>query len=904
MNRRELLAGVAAILGNERARAFGIGQLGPNEDHHLGYLGKARSGGGPIVLPNFVFEPETEAVAAAWAAAGTTMTRRRKCTLNRGIRRLKNFPVGDPIWPCLVHLGKAGPTLATSKTNIKNPGKYDLTQVRNVTLVANATVAASGGGYFRITGLKCSSLPRASYAVGVFSSSPGAVADTSCEIGANDSTNGITLGIWNSAANKMAARCGGAFVPSIGNAADWDGQYFNAVSRGNSANFQAYRNGRLVAEIASVSAALPAQEMYLLAANNDGIPSRSTRALSSWFVASRNLTAAQMRELSAVLTMWHQVMSTAELDTYEAGYQPQNVITYDAIVYGATAAGVLAARSLVREGHSVCIVGGWRDYNVGGTPGAGGLGWTDSTAPTAITGLARYLINRTQTLAGDLGWTDSTAPMAITGFARYLVKRIKTLLHGTSNIYFEPRHFEQANRELLDPSFTGGADIPVYWSTGAVSAAVVDRQITSFTTRDDRTFSGKVFVDCSYEMDLAYVSGCTMTVGREAAGAGTEAANGFRGVQTTYGTLPNLAANRSGAAVNIDPWNTPGDTNSGLIAGVQGVFTNGTPANGSADGKVQSMAYRLTLTTTPAYMIPFPSIPPAGYSKAKYEILLRLFAADPTLVFTDIFNIQPLAAGVFDFNTKNIMSNDFVDPTSTEYATASYARREEIIQLTKSYIFGLWYLLQYDADSRIPAAIRASALTYGLSAKHYISPNWGDQPNFNSQIYIRSGRRIVGDYVHTADDLNATDGTTPRSTKTIAVAAYDMDSHAIDYRAYFDGTNWKVIIEGNIYITPTSGADKKAPIPYEYMLPKTGDPSNLLCLFGGSATNVAISEIRMEPPFWQMGQSAGVAAALAIENGDNNVKSLAASYSTLRTRLLGVKPLLTGETTLSLPTAN
>src|SRR6266436_4343322 len=200
MNRRELLAGVAAILGNERARAFGIGQLGPNEDHHLGYLGKARSGGGPIVLPNFVFEPETEAVAAAWAAAGTTMTRRRKCTLNRGIRRLKNFPVGDPIWPCLVHLGKAGPTLATSKPNIQNPGKYDLTQVRNVTLVANATVAASGGGYFRITGLKCSSLPRASYAVGVFSSSPGAVADTSCEIGANDSTNGITLGIWNSAA--------------------------------------------------------------------------------------------------------------------------------------------------------------------------------------------------------------------------------------------------------------------------------------------------------------------------------------------------------------------------------------------------------------------------------------------------------------------------------------------------------------------------------------------------------------------------------------------------------------------------------------------------------------------------------------------------------------------------------
>jgi len=902
LNRRQWLAGAAALLASERGWAFGIGSFEPSGDR-LDSTGRADSGSNPVVLPNFAFEPETEALAVAWAATGATMTRRRKCTFNRGIRRLKNFPAGDPVWPCLVHLGKAGPTLAATRINIKTPGTHDLTQVGNVTLVANTTVAASEGGYFRITGLKSSSLPQASHAVGVFSSSPGAVADTSSEIGANDSTSGISIGIWSSAAGTMAARCGGARVTAIGKSADWDGQYFNAVSRGGAASFQAYRNGCLVADVASVSRALPAREMYLLAANDNGTPSGSTRALSGWFVANRNLTTAQMQELSSVLAMWHQLMSTAELDTYEAGYQPQNVTAYDAIVYGATAAGVLAARSLVREGHSVCIVGGWRDYNVGGVPGVGGLGWTDSTAPSAITGLPRYLINRTQALAGDLGWTDGTAPTEFSGVARYLSKRVKTLFKGRSDIHFEPRHFEQANRELLDPSFTDGADIPVYWSTGAVSATVMDGQITAFTTRDGRTFSGKVFIDCSYEMDLAYVGGCTMTVGREAAGAGAEAANGFRGVQTSFGTRPNQATNHSGAAVDIDPWNTPGDTKSGLIAGVQGVFTDGTPANGSADGKVQSMAYRLTLTTTPAYLIPFPSTPPAGYARSKYEILLRLFAADPKLVLTDIFNIQPLAAGAFDFNAKNIMSSDFVDPVSTEYATATYARREEIIQLHKDYVLGLWYLLQHDADGRIPAAVRASALTYGLSAKHYVSPNWGDQPNFNSQIYVRSGRRIVGDYVLTAEDLNAADGTTPRSTKTIAVAAYDMDSHAIEYRAYFDGTNWKVIIEGNIYITPTSGADKKAPIPYEYMLPRTGDPSNLLCLFGGSATNVAISEIRMEPPFWQMGQSAGVAAALAIENGDNNVKNLAANYAKLRTRLLGVK-LLAGETTLSLPMVN
>ena len=64
---------------------------------------------------------------------------------------------------------------------------------------------------------------------------------------------------------------------------------------------------------------------------------------------------------------------------------------------------------------------------------------------------------------------------------------------------------------------------------------------------------------------------------------------------------------------------------------------------------------------------------------------------------------------------------------------------------------------------------------------------------------------------------------------------------------------------------------------------------NLLNPVTLSATNVAYSALRMEPTFMILGQSAGIAAALAVETGQD---VQAVDYATLRMRLLAARQKL------------
>lgn len=93
----------------------------------------------------------------------------------------------------------------------------------------------------------------------------------------------------------------------------------------------------------------------------------------------------------------------------------------------------------------------------------------------------------------------------------------------------------------------------------------------------------------------------------------------------------------------------------------------------------------------------------------------------------------------------------------------------------------------------------------------------------------------------------------------IGLAAYTMDSHNCE-RLVVHGM---VKNEGDVQI----GGFGPYPIAYRSLVPKAGECTNLLVPVCLSASHIAYGSIRMEPVFMVLGESAAVAAHLAIREG-------------------------------------
>ena len=116
----------------------------------------------------------------------------------------------------------------------------------------------------------------------------------------------------------------------------------------------------------------------------------------------------------------------------------------------------------------------------------------------------------------------------------------------------------------------------------------------------------------------------------------------------------------------------------------------------------------------------------------------------------------------------------------------------------------------------------------------------------------------------------------------IVVSSFPIDSHDCQRVALKDGG---VINEGTIFPVRRENPKLGYPyhIPYRAILPKPEECFNLLVPVALSCTHVGISSIRVEPTWMILGQSAGIAAALAA-NKAKSVQDL--PYPQLRERLL------------------
>ena len=153
----------------------------------------------------------------------------------------------------------------------------------------------------------------------------------------------------------------------------------------------------------------------------------------------------------------------------------------------------------------------------------------------------------------------------------------------------------------------------------------------------------------------------------------------------------------------------------------------------------------------------------------------------------------------------------------------------------------------------MPEELRERVKTFGLDPKEF--PETGHWPH---QLYIREGRRMVSDYVMTQANCER-----------------ERDRGGLGRpRLLPDGLPLLPARRGRgerPHHRPQRGRlrpplqEGPYPVSYRSIVPKKEECANLLVPVSLSASHVAFGSIRMEPVFMILGQSAGTAAAIAID---------------------------------------
>ena len=534
-----------------------------------------------------------------------------------------------------------------------------------------------------------------------------------------------------------------------------------------------------------------------------------------------------------------------------SGDPTQHDAAYDVVIYGGTAAGVVAAIQADAMGLRTALVS--PDRHLGGMT-SGGLGWTDSKNGAAIGGLARQFFHRVwQYYQQPETWSRSERA----DYAWRMIAQPGRAVDDEREVMwtFEPHAAEAVFDRWLAES---GVDVfRDEWLDREAGVSVRDGRIETIRTLSGRTFAGRMFIDATYEGDLMAAAGVSHRIGRDAASEFNERLNGIRFEQ------PGARYFKDDAFVGIDPYVNPGEAGSGFIVGVEGEL----PAEerfGERDSRLQSFNYRLCLTTEPDNRIPIER--PTDYHEADYELLLRLYEAGHRSGFTT----HELPNRKTDSNSLGVMSFDFVGGNQSivqdwNYTEASYEVRRRIAAAHRDYQLGLlWTIMNHP---RVPEEERRKWSRYGLTADEF-----RDTENWPHQLYVREARRLQGLATMTQHHVQMKPGF--EVTDSIGLGSYSLDSHDVR-RLVIDG---QIRSEGGFY----EYWDKPYPIAYGSIVPRRGEVQNLLVPVTLSATHAAFGSIRMEPTYMILGQSAATAAGLAISEG---LAVQEVPYALLRERL-------------------
>ncbi len=483
---------------------------------------------------------------------------------------------------------------------------------------------------------------------------------------------------------------------------------------------------------------------------------------------------------------------------------------YDVVIYGGTPSGSAAALAAANLGKSVLLLS---EGTLFGGAISNGLGAT------------------------DLGSLDANV-----GTARLYLNQLSQFYHNTSY------RTEPKVAECIFEGWLTSKNITLGTNTVLDSATVTNRMISGLSFHSSAapdspiTVTSKDFVDASYAGDLLNLTGAANRLGMSDYYKYNESVTKYRSFNVLFKIKdPTVAAQAA-----TDFAKLPQVTSAPSLDNYPSQILGGQP----------SFTYRLCVTKQTANLIPFAKTAdyetwaPAWRTFMKYyygfNIQKSAYVKSNGTVLTQLWRIAKLPNNKYDLNA---YFSSFTNLTMNPSFFSNLQNRADLLSNYSSYLQSFLWFVQNDAS--VPALEHNTLAGFGLCADEFTSTGgWPQAP------YLREGRRLIGQTTFTTRDIFVNrikqDG--------IAVGSYTLDSKPTLF----------------VYANNTFARDRsvmfRAPmyeIPLSAMLSKTG-PKNLIVSVGLSASPAAFSSIRMEPQFMQLGQAAGIAAALAA-NGDGTI---------------------------------
>ena len=392
---------------------------------------------------------------------------------------------------------------------------------------------------------------------------------------------------------------------------------------------------------------------------------------------------------------------------------------------------------------------------------------------------------------------------------------------GHTNGKFEPRVAEKIFMELVakEPRIRLVLD-RVPQSVKREGSVMQSVSFVSLSGNVSDEVQAKVFADCSYEGDLAAMAKVPYRVGRESREEFHEPHAGVIYMSAVKAAeAPELAREA--------------DLHHQLklrkFSGFQRIKEP--ESTGEADGNVQAFNYRTILSSDPANRLPVEK--PKDYEPERLKLLEHGSIVSPIP------------------NAKRGWNRPQLVGLQTDYVEADWAGRQKIMDTFWDTTLALLHFLQNDPS--VEPVRQKSWREFGLAKDEFT--DHGHRPH---EFYVREARRITGRYIFTQHDAMLAEGVNraPVHEDSIGATEWYLDTHACTPR-HIDGA----LEEGKMMLDVQTFPGQ---VPYRAILPQGVD--NLLVPVCLSSTHVAWGTIRLEPTWMNLCESAGHAAALALQN--------------------------------------